>query len=50
MKHGRLMVEFTEPKLTAMAKNRTPDTILCDSNGSSVVKLITAPSPFAWFR
>jgi len=47
--HGRLITEFIEPKLTAMANNYVLETTRCETE-APVVKLITAPSPLACLR
>jgi hypothetical protein len=46
IRQGRLMVELTDPKLTAMSKSRVASTSCRETSTAPVVKLMTAPSPF----
>jgi hypothetical protein len=45
IRHGKLIVEPTDPKLTATLNNLVDSTISADSFSSPVVKLTTAPFP-----
>src|SRR6266498_801140 len=50
MRHGSEITEPTEPKLTAISNSRVASTMRCDNCASPVVKLMTAPAPFACRR
>jgi hypothetical protein len=47
MWQGMLMVELTEPKLTAIEQSSAASTIRFEAAASPVVKLITEPPPRA---
>jgi hypothetical protein len=49
IKHGMLIVECIDPKLTAIAHSSVVSTMRFDTSAFPVVKLITDPPPLACF-
>jgi hypothetical protein len=48
MKHGRLINDFTLPKLTVMLKSLVDSAICLDTASEPVLKLRTEPAPLHW--